>query len=124
MADFDVVVFSGAALRRWTDPASNAGQPSRVRSYPGRPPLYYLGKNRSLVVLKAVVGGVTAPADGALGGRLFEPFLTEGFGPPFFSATAGFTSIVTWEPTSPGHHVVGIRRPSGGAMLVHFDIEI
>jgi hypothetical protein len=122
LADFDVRVISGVTVERWTDPASSTGKPSRVRSHPGRPQLYWKGKVWQVVTLQAVIGGFVA-ADGSLGGRLFTPYLAEGFGPGYFEATADFSSTVRWTPTSPGHHVVGIRRPNGGAMLVHFDIE-
>jgi hypothetical protein len=123
LADFDVRVISGVTIDRWTDPASSTGKPSRVRSRPGRPQLYWKGKAGQVIVLQAVVNGFVAPPDSGLGGRLFSPYLPEGFGPPYFAATANFSSIVRWTPTSPGHHVVGIRRTNGGAMLLHFDIE-
>lgn len=123
MADFTVVVAAGAELQRWTDPAGTAGQPSRLRSHPAHPQLYWLGKVGIPIVLEATpFESSPTPPDAALGGRLFAPYLTEGFGPPIFVSAAGYSSVITWTPTSPGHHVVGIRRPQSGAVLVHFDI--
>ena len=123
MAEFTVQVASGVTVERWTDPASSTGKPSRVAPHPGKPQLYYRAKQSDTIVLKAVLGGVVAPADATLSGRLFAPFLTEGFGPPLFASPVGYSSIIAWNPVNPGHHVVGIRRPQGGAVLVHFDIE-
>jgi hypothetical protein len=122
MADFEVRVVAGIELRRWVDPPGSSGQPSRVRPHPGLEQLYRRAKLGQVVQLRAVVGGVEAPLDSTLGGRLFAPFLTEGFGPPFFSCPPGQTSIVLWTPKNPGHHVVGIRRHQGGAVLIHFDV--
>ncbi len=128
MADFELRVLPGAGeagplLRRWVDPPSATGAPSRIRPRAGREQLYWWAKVGVPIVLKATVGGVEGPLDSALGGRLFHPFLVEGFGPPLFIAAAGLTSCITWQPMNGGHHVVGVRRDQGGAYLVHFDIE-
>lgn len=122
MADFDVRIAYGTELRRWVDPPGLTGAPSRVRPHPGLEQLYHLAKRGGTVRFHAIVDGVDAPLDATLGGRLFAPFLTEGFGPPFFTSPPGQTSVVLWTPTNAGHHVVGIRRHEGGAVLVHVDV--
>lgn len=123
MADFDVTVHSGATLTRWTDPIGPGGEPSRVRPHPGADQLFFLGKRGTPIVLYATPFGYSPiPPDSALGGRLFSAYLTEGFGPPLFVAAAGWSSVISWTPLNAGHHIVGIRRPSGGAVLVPFDI--
>jgi hypothetical protein len=122
MPDFDVRVAGGVELRRWADPVGPDGEPSRVRPHPGHDQLYYLGKLARGVLIKCAVGGVEGLPDSALGGRLFAAYLSEGFGPGSFTAAAGFTSTILWTPTNAGHHLVGIRRPDGGAYLIPFDI--
>lgn len=128
MADFELRVVPGAGdggpmLRKWVDPAAADGRPSRIRPHPGREQLYWWMRMGSSCIVKAVVGGVEGPADSALGGRLFYPFLAEGFGPPIFTTTAGVSSVVRFTPTNPGHHVIGLRRPQGGGYLLHLDVE-
>lgn len=122
MPDFDVRVASGVELRRWSDPVGPNGEPSRVRPHPGHDQLYWLGKVARPVVIRCSVAGVEGPLDAALGGRLFAAYLAEGFGPPLFTGAAGQSSVISWTPTSAGHHLVGIRRPDGGAYLIPFDI--
>lgn len=123
MADFDVVVYSGAELRRWVDPPGSLGQPSRVRPHPGLEQLYHVPKLGCVVRLHVIQNGLETPPDSSLGGLLYAPFLVEGFGPPLFTSLPDQSSIVLWTPTNAGHHVVGIRRPEHGAVLVHFDVE-
>jgi hypothetical protein len=122
MADFDARVAAGATLKPWTDPVGPNGEPSRVRPHPGLDQLYWLGKVAVGIRILMTVGGVEMPPDSALGGRLFSAYLAEGFGPPNLVAVAGWTSAILWTPANPGHHVIGICRPTGGAFLIPFDI--
>lgn len=105
-------MFSGASLAGYTGDLDN---PKR------HPLLYWRGTVGQAIVLKAIVNGVTGPADGTLGGNLFHASLGEwplGFGPPSVSQTGGFTSIGTFTPLHAGHHLFVFRRPSGGAVGV------
>lgn len=129
MADFELrvvpgVTQAGPTLRKWVDPPSAGGAPSRIRPHPGREQLYWWAQLGAPIVFRASVGGVEAPLDATLGGRLFAAWLAEGFGPGLFVHSAGLSSVITWSPTNAGHHVVGVRRPFGGGYLVHLDIEV
>jgi hypothetical protein len=123
MADFTVIVASGATVQDWTDPAGASGAPSRVNARPGYPLKRYVARRGVQVVLKAVVGGVLAPADGTLGGRLFIPECIEAPGGPFsdFIPTLGYSSIITVPVWRVGHHTIRIARPDGGNEHIHFD---
>jgi hypothetical protein len=123
MADFDLRVSAGVESRRWVDPVGPDGQPSRIRPHLGHDQLYFLGRVAIGIRFLMTVDAVEMPADSTLGGRLFTAYLAEGFGPPALSAAAGWSSSILWTPANPGHHVIGIRRPQGGAILVPFDIE-
>lgn len=122
MADFDVIVASGAQLQDWLDPGLS-GKPSRINSRPGYPLKRWVGSQGVPVVLKAVVGGVVAPADGALGGRLFASWVVEApilpVPPPV--SVGGFSSTITFAAPAEGHYTIGVRRPDGGLVHVHVD---
>lgn len=123
MADFDYVVKRGVELRKWVDPPGPNGEPSRVRPHLGQEQLYRLGKVGTLIVIEAVVALVQAPPDSSLGGRLFAAYQAEGIAPQMLVSSPGLSSSIAWTPSYPGHYVVGIRRPQGGALLLPFDIE-
>lgn len=123
MADFELAI-QGAEFRRWTDPVGPNGEPSRIRPRPGFAQLYPVVTVGQLVTLIATpFGASSGPPDTALGGRLFFPFLVEGFGPPMFVSIPGQSSIIAWTPGNAGHHLVGVRRPNGGAVLMHVDVK-
>jgi hypothetical protein len=124
MADFSVQV-AGAVLTDWEDPAL-PGAPSRLNARPGRAHKRWVVALGSLVSLRAVVGGVIAPLDSSLGGRLFVPFAVEvpPGATPFvgFSSPLGQSSHQTLTPTVAGHYALGLRRPNGGIEHVHLDV--
>jgi hypothetical protein len=122
MADFDLKVALGTTLQKWVDPPGPNGEPSRLQPHPGREQLYYLGHVASLIIIHAVVNLVEAPDDSALGGRLFYAFQAEGVVPQILTSPLGMSARVSWLPSYPGHYVIGVRRPDGGAVLVPFDI--
>ena len=82
------------------------------------------------VLMRAIVAGVTAPADGALGGRLFGwsvglwpagapiPMIT--------SPDGGKTSQArfTLQGRFPGHYVIVAARPNGGHIGYPLDVEV
>jgi hypothetical protein len=129
MPNFDLRLAAGASLAQWhdPDPAPNTAdsRPSRLRPHPGQPFLRWLGKVGILVELRAIVAGVEAPLDGALGGNLFTAFFAEQpyGGPHGMTQPAGQSSRVRFTPLTPGHYLVGIRRTNGGAILLHLDVD-
>jgi hypothetical protein len=122
VADFEARVASGATQQRWVDPVGPNGEPSRLRPHPGLNQPYWLGKVGRPIQILMTVGGVAMPPDSSLGGRLFAPFLAEGFGPPLLVSVPGWSSSVLWTPGNAGHHVIGISRSQGGTFLLPFDI--
>lgn len=127
MADFEVRLASGATLVPWIDPEHNeptTGKvfPSRVRPHPGNPQLYWQVKVGATVEFRCSVAGVEAPLDAALGGRLFTGYVVESPGAPTYTTPApAQSSVQQFTPSLPGHYAIRIRRPSGGAVIVHFD---
>lgn len=128
MADFTVLVASGAALRDWLDPpkVSAPAAPSRLNARPGYPMKRWVGTRGVPVVLKAVVGGVVAPIDASLGGRLFSAWPVEApdAATPFAGiiGTPSHSAIQTVYAAHAGHYTIGIRRTDGGCEHVHLDI--
>lgn len=124
MADFTVIAASGLSVVDWVDPPSSAGAPSRLNSRPGYAQKRYRGALGVPVVLQAVVGGVAAPLDAALGGRLFTSFVVEAPAPPFTGIVSplGQSSVQIVTASVPGHYTIGIARPNGGIEHVHMDL--
>lgn len=126
MADFDVIVASGASLQDWLDPAS-ALAPSRLNARAGRPLKRWVGAVNAPIVLKAVVNGIVGPMDAALGGRLFAtwPLEAPAQALPFDGVIAApsQSSVQTLTAASPGHYTIGFRRTGGGLVHVHLDVE-
>lgn len=136
MADFDVELVNGDGdaipSSIWTDPAI-IEDPTRIS------PRGHVQHRYSRVVIasgftgelffQTIVGGVRAPADAALGGRLFS----WAFGiwpagapiPMIVSPYSGKTSraAVTFYGTHPGHFVIVAGRPDGGHIGYPIDIE-
>jgi len=123
MADFYVTVSGASVLvEPWGDPASST-KPSRIYPLPGLPPLRTKSTVNTAITLTAIVGGVSGPADGALGGRLFSAFVVEGPAITGFTFTPGTTSVQTFTPTLAGHWVVKMMRDQGGQVLCHVDVK-
>jgi len=123
MADFTVIAASGLSVDDWLDPASGSA-PSRLNSRPGYPQKRYVGTVGVPVVLQAVVDGVVAPLDAALGGRLFVAFVVEAPVLPFTGIVSplGQSSVQIVTAYVRGHYTIGIRRPDGGIEHVHMDL--
>lgn len=123
------------ALRRWTDATGNlaAGQINRVRSVVGADPLFKLatvgagGATALRVQLAAAVDGKVL-ADTALGGNLFTITWVEAPGLPAVYPTvsqdAGWSAVFDCSLQTPGHYCAKITRQLGGAVLIHFDVEV
>jgi hypothetical protein len=126
MPDFELRITSTASPTVWEDP-EDGGNPSRINPDPAHPYLYLRVTPPSHVVVEATVNGVEGPLDGALDGRLFQVHFAEwsGFYPPPITQPSGQTSVAEFDVTDEhlGHFVIVFRRPSGGAVLLHFDVE-
>lgn len=111
----------------WVDTAS-ATRASRLNADPE-----HLHSHRKYVLVggtvsvqfRAIVGGVDAPLDAALGGNLFTAAWVEwsGSSQPAMTQNAGQSSVVYITATAVGHYCVSFTRTNGGGMLVHFDVE-
>jgi hypothetical protein len=130
VADFTLEFFGGGVVP-WIDPPSVAPPaPARLGADPGHPHTYRRvsvpGPGATTVQVKARVGGVLGPADGALGGRLFTHAWAETSGvPPIITTAAGVSSVMTIYllPAHAGHHTLRVGRLNGGGVIYHFDVE-
>lgn len=138
MADFGVVLVQTIDPERvtypvWIDPEHGA-DPGRLNPRGHVQHRYArVGVSAGTVTsifFHAVVAGVDAPADAALGGRLFSwsmgvwpldspvPIITS----PYDSKTS--QAQVPIFGRYPGHWVIVARRPGGGHVAFPFDVEI
>jgi hypothetical protein len=118
MPDFLARIASGALATPWSDARANVDR--------ARPSKYHRAIVGSEVAMHAVVGGVGAPLDTALDGRLFSSDLGEWpapYGPTSISSPAGQSSIQRFTPPAAGHYLWWIRRADGGAVGIHLDAE-
>jgi hypothetical protein len=114
MADFTVkATRRGPQVVAWEDELSNP--------YPGLPLRSYQALVGQVIEFHAVVDGVDAPLDSALGGRLFSADCCEGTTQPHWF-TSDRSSIVRCSFAWCGHFVIAIRRPGGGAELIPIDV--
>lgn len=132
MPNFTARPTAGVSLVTWTDPTATVDYctgtaPSRINPDASHPHKHYRGANVE-ITLKATVGGVDGPADGALGGDLFHTYFARwpGASPPLVTLTAGFTSIAKFTPgiNDTGHYVFVFYRPNGGAVGIHLDVVV
>jgi hypothetical protein len=125
MPDFSASFTAGATLVAWTDPPDvppDALRPSRLNPIVGHGHQRRVGLVGVPVTITAKVGSVTAPADSALGGRLFVGTLAETPGSvPVITATPK-TSVQTFTPAVRGHYTFALRRQGGGGLFLHLDV--
>lgn len=124
MPDFDFRVFSGTITVPWAHEGINHRGRNVHRYRVVRPvPLPALAE----VVIQCVVGGVVAPLDGALDGRLFTAtrLVWSGSFPFAILQAPGQSSAITLRFASNmlGHQELLIRRPSGGSIALSFEVE-
>ena len=135
MPDFEArLIGVGVSVARWADPAVpapyvapvGADAPSRLNDGTG-PPTYYSVQPGSTFEVRAVVDGVEAPLDVALGGRLFTAWGVQWSGcPPNLSQSAGQSSVAAvtvLHLVHLGFYQLGFSRSGGGALFVPFCVE-
>lgn len=122
MPTFEVRFTSGVTRAVWTDPA-DGDRPTRLNHDDAHPHTYRRATVGQPVTLSAVVDGDVAPLDAALGGNLFTAWFGEvpSLPAPSMSSPVGRSSVVSFTPTHPGHHLVVFLRSSGGRVLVPFE---
>lgn len=128
MADFTTAFTTGATSEQWLDPAETGGlmRPSRLNARVGHPHTRWTGKVGTQITVSAIVGGVTAPLDTALGGRLFSAWFVQSPEPgPWVmpESPVGQSSVRSFYPKYPGHYVVGFYRAAGGIEHIHMDVR-
>lgn len=126
MADFTLRAVSGVTVAPWTDPAQESPpKPSRVNPRIGFPHRRLMGTVGVQIEVHAIVGGVDAPLDAALGGRLFVGWFVQCPVPPAApTSLPGHSSIQRFTPAFPGHYVLGVRRTDGGLEHLHVDASL
>lgn len=126
MSDFRAVFTAGVTLQPWTDPADiGADKPSRINARPEHEHRRHVGTRGVQIEISAIVGGVTGPLDGTLGGDLFGATFLELplLPPPAFSSPGSQSSVQRFTPNSTGHYTVQLARPNHGAVIVHIDVD-
>lgn len=124
MPNFEIEFTSGSRVETWPDARLNPRALGRhLYARVTRPTAPAL----ATVVLSAVVGGVVAPLDAALGGDLFavSRIAWSGSFPFAISQAAGQSSLITlrFAYNMQGHQEIAIRRPNGGAIILGFEVE-
>ena len=124
MPNFDLTIVSGTTSRGWDDPRLNHRGLAQHLYRRVEPPneLDY-----TEVVIHAVVDGVDAPLDVALGGDLFFTSRVSWSGTfPFaIIPTAGHSSLIKlrFAHHMLGHQELQVRRANGGAITLSFEVE-
>ncbi len=122
MPDFSAAFTAGATLVAWTDPPDSA-RPSRLNPIIGHGHQRRVGLVGAQVTITATVGGVVAPLDAALGGRLFAGMFAEVPSlAPVITSPAGQSSVLRFTPLKAGHHTFTLRRDGSGGLFLHLDV--
>lgn len=120
MADFTADVTAGVVNDLWVDPGLG-NVPSRINFDPEHPQVLLIATTGAPVTLTATVGGVSAPLDAALGGRLFAASVAESPGFTPINGVAGQSSVQIFTPLLAGHYTIVVRREDGGGIWFHVD---
>lgn len=136
MPDFRVRVLgfdSDFAVAKWVDPPID-GDPTRLNTLAHVDHRFFrtrvLPTATTTLEIRAIVGGVEAPADGALGGRLFawvHSLRPTGAPVPLISSPVGGKTSVAQVSVAgawPGHYRILATRPGSGAIAIPFDVEV
>ncbi|AUX31914.1 MULTISPECIES: hypothetical protein [Sorangium] len=113
-------------LQVWTDPPTGSA-PSRLNPRDIYQHQYWRVALDSAVIVRATVNGVESPLDSALGGDLFTYHWgewTETTPPPIGSPPGRSSVAVFTVSNMTGHYLLFVRRRNGGAVGLHFDVEL
>lgn len=124
MADFRVVFSSGADVVSWLDPELG-NRPSRLNARTEHGHSRHVAALGDTVFISAIVAGVVAPLDAALGGRLFTAFFAEApvFPAPLLQHPGGQSSAQHFTVDALGHYTLRLVREGGGSIFLHVDVD-
>lgn len=126
MADFRLAFDTGVTLEPWVDPPESSPRdlPSRLNPNAEHPHRRAVGTTGVAVQFLAIVDGVSAPVDTALGGELFQAIVVEAPGaPPACIGLAGQSSVQHFTPGLAGHYTfVMTRQGAHGGIYAHVDV--
>lgn len=127
MPNFSARIVGGSEVP-WEDLPS-ASYPTRLNPDPDHIPSFRridAGVSPVTIEVRAIVNGVEAPFDAALGGNLFSAAWAEwsGTAPPPIVQSSGQTSLTSISVTGShaGHFCLSLTRTNGGGILIHFDV--
>ena len=123
MPDFTARFAVGTSIKDWLDPATET-KPSRINSRPGYPQKRVVGTVGVEVEIRMTIATADAPLDSnkLVGGRNFVATMVDGQ-THSIQGVAGQSSVQKFTPTAAGHYHIRIRRPQGGAVHLHLDVE-
>jgi len=124
--DHSVAGLATITTKVWTDGTS---VPPRINPTLRAPHFFLLATiptgGTGIIHLEATIGGVVLP-DSGLGGDLFSVNALEtpdGVPPLTAPLAVGWSSIQSVRLEAEGHYTIEMRRPSGGAIIFHIDVE-
>jgi hypothetical protein len=144
MPDFTVRPTFGAELAEWQDPpllpSGNPDDPmyvggrfnhrkiglaTRIRPLEELPHKFYKIVGDRVTLKATPDGGTEAPVDAALSGRFFTADWVERpqacYPGPWVNPQPGRSSVIRFAAPVVGHYTLAVRRPGGGAVILHFD---
>lgn len=119
-------------LQRWTDLTGDPvnREPNRLRTQTGAEHYYKLGTvpdngiDYVRIQIAAAIDGKVLP-DSSLGGNLFSLSWVEvPYAVPSVTQDAGWSAVFDCNLRVAGHYCAHVRRPSGGGVYLHFDVEV
>ena len=112
----------GTTVSTWLDPPT-ISKPTRLNAFSEHPHRRAIATVGVEVEVTATVAGVEGEVDANLGGRLFSFFFAElpSLLVPSITSPAGQSSVQRFTPIAAGHHTLKLKRPEGGAILLHVD---
>ncbi len=127
MADFRLAFDTGVTFEAWADPPESSPRelPSRLNPNTEHPHTRAVGTTGTAVGFFAIVDGVAAPLDTALGGELFSAIVVEAPGaPPACTGLAGQSSVQRFTPAQAGHYTLFMTRQGAhGGIYAHVDVR-
>jgi hypothetical protein len=124
MPDFTARISAGVTPTVWDD-HEGAGV-SRINPSPAHAQKYLRAAvGVTVTIFAKLPSTIEAPPDATLGGRLFTSDFVEyaSASAPVVTSPGGFSSIQSFVPGTVGHYLWFIRRPDGGGIGFHLDVE-